>query len=254
MVRRFSTLVVCIPLLAAGAAFASPSDENTVSATTFVLRGRGWGHGVGMGQWGAYGQAKRGVSYDEILAHYYPGTTLKKTATSSVRILLRQGRGPYPVTSTVPFRLEDGDGEIHDIEPGTYAVGPSLKVSLDPEASPVELSGPLTFLAGPAPLALGEKPYRGRLQLQRVKGGLQVVNEVGVDAYIRGVVSEEVPDDRPLAVVKAQAGARSYALAQRRRLDSTPIPAVRCTAGRGRVGGRQQGRDGDKAPVPPSGA
>ena len=46
-------------------------------------------------------------------------------------------------------------------------------------------------------------------------GRLQVVNVVGVDPYIRGVVSQEVPDDWPLEVVKAQAvAARSYALAQ----------------------------------------
>ena len=217
MLRRFSILAVCIPLLVTGAAFASQSDEKTVSATTFVLRGRGWGHGVGMGQWGAYGQAKRGVAYDEILAHYYPGTTLKKAATSSVRILLRQGRGFYAVTSTVPFRLEDGDGNMHDLEPGSYAVGPSLKVALDPVEAPVELSGPLTFLPGTAPLTVGGKPYRGALQLQRVGERLQVVNVLGIDAYVRGVVSEEVPDDWPLEVVKAQAvAARSYALAQRR--------------------------------------
>jgi stage II sporulation protein D len=217
MLRRFSILAVCIPLLATGAAFASHSDEQTVSATTFVLRGRGWGHGVGMGQWGAYGQAKRGVAYDKILAHYYPGTTLKKTATPSVRILLRQGTGPYAVTSTVPFRLEDGDGAIHDLEPGSYAVGPGLKVALDPTVAAVELPGPLTFLPGPAPLTLGDRPYRGDLQLQLVGKRLQVVNVLGIDAYVRGVVSEEVPDDWPLEVVKAQAvAARSYALAQRR--------------------------------------
>jgi stage II sporulation protein D len=38
-----------------------------------VLDGRGWGHGVGMVQWGAYGKAQRGVAFDDILAHYYGG-------------------------------------------------------------------------------------------------------------------------------------------------------------------------------------
>lgn len=217
MLRRFSILAVSIPLLAAGAAFASHSDDQTVSATTFVLRGRGWGHGVGMGQWGAYGQAKRGVAYDEILAHYYPGTTLTKAPSSSIRVLLGEGRRPYSIASEVPFRLEDGNGEIYDLEPGSYAVGPSLKVALDPAEPPAELTGPLTFLPGTAPLAVGDRPYRGALQLQHVGRRLQVVNVVGIDAYVRGVVSEEVPDDWPLEVVKAQSvAARSYALAQRR--------------------------------------
>lgn len=40
------------------------------------FRGRGWGHGVGMCQWGARGMAARGLSYREILAHYYPSTKL----------------------------------------------------------------------------------------------------------------------------------------------------------------------------------
>ena len=38
-----------------------------------VLNGRGWGHGVGMVQWGAYGKARRGLSAEQILAHYYGG-------------------------------------------------------------------------------------------------------------------------------------------------------------------------------------
>jgi len=39
--------------------------------------GRGWGHGVGMCQHGAYGLARSGMTYDRILAHYYPGTVLE---------------------------------------------------------------------------------------------------------------------------------------------------------------------------------
>src|SRR4029079_12386071 len=42
----------------------------------WLFTGRGWGHGVGMCQVGAYGMAQRGHSYAEILAHYYPGARL----------------------------------------------------------------------------------------------------------------------------------------------------------------------------------
>jgi stage II sporulation protein D len=38
-----------------------------------VVTGRGWGHGVGMVQWGAYGKARRGLSASDILAYYYGG-------------------------------------------------------------------------------------------------------------------------------------------------------------------------------------
>jgi stage II sporulation protein D len=40
------------------------------------FEGRGWGHGVGLSQFGAKGMADRGYAYREILAHYYPGTTV----------------------------------------------------------------------------------------------------------------------------------------------------------------------------------
>ncbi len=40
------------------------------------FEGRGWGHGVGLSQFGAKGMAERGYAYPQILAHYYPGTSL----------------------------------------------------------------------------------------------------------------------------------------------------------------------------------
>jgi stage II sporulation protein D len=46
------------------------------TATSYTFTGRGWGHGVGMCQYGAYGLAKMGVKYDEIIKHYYTGVDL----------------------------------------------------------------------------------------------------------------------------------------------------------------------------------
>ncbi len=48
----------------------------SMEGDTVVARGRGWGHGVGMCQWGAIGMARQGRTYDEILRHYFPGTEL----------------------------------------------------------------------------------------------------------------------------------------------------------------------------------
>ncbi len=218
MFSRLALAVCCLPFLLAGAAFASaesPAEATEVTSTTFVIRGRGWGHGVGMGQWGAYGQAKRGVKYDKILAHYYRGTELAKASSTPVRVLLRDGRGPFAITSDEPFTVEDGAGDVLDLEPQTLKVGPTLNLSLGGQER--ELTGPLTFRPGSDPLELGPNAYRGSLVVQQVEKRLQVVNVVSIDAYVRGVVSEEVPDDWPLEVVKAQAvAARSYALAQAR--------------------------------------
>src|SRR5919198_916645 len=59
-------------------------------APLFVLSGHGWGHGVGLAQYGAYGYAKHGVGYRSILAHYYPGTTIGPAPVRRVRVLLTQ--------------------------------------------------------------------------------------------------------------------------------------------------------------------
>ncbi len=48
----------------------------------FVFNGRGWGHGVGMSQWGAYNMAKQGYSYDDILLHYYHAAIILRTTSS----------------------------------------------------------------------------------------------------------------------------------------------------------------------------
>ena len=43
----------------------------------YLFEGHGYGHGVGMSQWGAQGMAQGGAAFDQILRHYYPGTELK---------------------------------------------------------------------------------------------------------------------------------------------------------------------------------
>ncbi|MEJ7698653.1 MAG: hypothetical protein WKF71_03265 [Pyrinomonadaceae bacterium] len=52
--------------------------DSSGRATNYNFTGRGWGHGVGMCQYGAYGLAKMGVKYDAILKHYYTGIDLTK--------------------------------------------------------------------------------------------------------------------------------------------------------------------------------
>jgi len=51
-----------------------------------VFAGKGWGHGVGLCQVGAYGMAMRGSDYKEILAHYYPGTALSKGESATAPV------------------------------------------------------------------------------------------------------------------------------------------------------------------------
>ncbi len=50
----------------------------TSTPTAFQINGRGYGHGLGMSQWGAYNLALRGANYQQIVLHYYQGTSLDK--------------------------------------------------------------------------------------------------------------------------------------------------------------------------------
>lgn len=52
------------------------AEPQAPAAMTLVVSGRGFGHGIGMSQWGAYGLARRGADHNAILSHYYPGTQL----------------------------------------------------------------------------------------------------------------------------------------------------------------------------------
>ena len=52
------------------------TEIEALEGGVWIFRGRGWGHGVGLDQWGAEAMARAGRGYREILAHYYPGTRL----------------------------------------------------------------------------------------------------------------------------------------------------------------------------------
>ena len=65
---------------------AEPHETRSDSAPSgWTFRGRGWGHGVGMCQAGAYGMAVRGNTYREILRHYYSGVELGRLQPSPAR-------------------------------------------------------------------------------------------------------------------------------------------------------------------------
>ena len=85
----FSTFAAAI-LAALG--LAGPAGHAAQPAPpAFFVAGHGWGHGVGLAQYGAYGYALHGWTYDEIVAHYYPGTTLGEAPLKRVRVLLVPG-------------------------------------------------------------------------------------------------------------------------------------------------------------------
>jgi SpoIID/LytB domain protein len=216
--RRLALLLAAAAALIgpAGAAPQTPPPPATVSVTTFVITGRGWGHGVGMSQWGAYGYAQHGFTYDKILAHYYPGTRLAQAPVTWIKVLLVDRKRRIAVSSAAPFRVKDASGATHELPAGSYPLTSALALELDPAKPAQPLPGPLTFLPGKSALWLAH-PYRGTFVVSATGKTVSVVNSVTIDAYVRGVVSSEMPHDWPLEAVKAQAvAARSYALAHKR--------------------------------------
>lgn len=64
----------------------STKFDVSVALGQLIVTGRGWGHGVGMCQWGAYGQAKQGKKADEILKYYYPGAEIMTIDTLRAKL------------------------------------------------------------------------------------------------------------------------------------------------------------------------
>jgi len=200
-----------IVLTASAAGVAQPAQPVPGEAL-FLVSGHGWGHGVGMSQYGAYGMARDGKSYAQILAYFYPGTQLGKTPTDQVRVLLEEGRPALTISSSQPFRVTDASGQRTKLPAGPLVLTPKLKLP-SPTGKPLPAPGPLVFTAGKAPLSLDGRQYRGKLQITRQGAFLQAVNVVGIEAYAAGVVAGEMPHTWPAEALKAQAvAARSYAL------------------------------------------
>jgi stage II sporulation protein D len=223
MMRRAITLVILATALAAGSA-AAATGASVCTGTCFaapagsgpllLFTGHGWGHGVGLSQYGAFGYAQHGWSAGQILSHYYPGTTIGKAPVSRVRVLLADRKRALTLTSDVPFSVRDGLGTTHTLAAGSVTLDATLTLAVDGLATP--LTPPLTFRAGAgAPLTL-KLPYRGQIQVDVVDGKLRAINVVGLEQYLYGVVPSEMPSFWAGEALKAQAvAARSYAMATR---------------------------------------
>jgi SpoIID/LytB domain protein len=206
-----STLAAAV-LAALGLSGTPAGHAAQPSGPAFFAVGHGWGHGVGLAQYGAYGYALNGWTYDDIVAHYYPGTTFGDAPLKRVRVLLVSGSKRIVVSSRSPFSVRDGAGKTHKLPAGKQELGPGLKLKLATARGVKLLPGPLVFLPGADPVALGSRAYRGSLRITASRA-LRAVNVVGLEPYLWGVVTREMPDRWPAEALQAQAVvARSYAL------------------------------------------
>ena len=169
-----------------------------------------------MSQYGAYGYALHGRSYQFILAHYYQHTSLATTDPSQlVRVLL--ATGPQAAFSGAT-------------QAGTKKLNPSLTYSVRPRADGTlaligpkgktlgAFAAPLTAI-GTGPLSVaGLGPYRGALEFRPDgSSGVETINALALDDYVRGVISREMPASWSAEALKAQAvAARTYAITTNR--------------------------------------
>ena len=213
MTRNLSTI---LSALAVACCAAAPAE----AAQRFTIRGAGFGHGVGMSQYGAMGYASNGWDYKRILAHYYTGTELGVlNGEREVRVLLQStgGSASFSGASRAAGRT---------LSPGkTYVVrgraGGQVQLltrrgrPLATVAAPLRATGPAPLtLRGPAGNGRTNGTYRGALEFRAgTFGGINAINAVRVDDYVQGVVPLESPSSWPIEALKAQAvAARTYAL------------------------------------------
>lgn len=212
--RAASTIAIVIVTLA----FATSTTAAT-AAVRYKLPGGGFGHGIGMSQYGAQGYALKDRSYRDIIGHYYTGTTLKQAKTRAIRVLLQSG-----VASATFSGADRAAGK--DLDPKrTYKVtrrGDEVRL-VDGDGKTVASADGELAASGAGALTLGGRTinnirsgrFRGSLVFSaKVLSGLATVNEVGLDDYVKGVVPGEVPTSWHPEALKAQAvAARTYALA-----------------------------------------
>jgi stage II sporulation protein D len=211
-VRRLLPLIALLAL-------ALPASAS--AATVNVIRGAGWGHGIGMSQYGAYGYAQHGFGYRDILAHYYQGTQLNH-ASGSVRVLL-QPVDPYirvrGATRAATKRLNPKTTYVAKHSGSTIVLRNTHGKLAGRFAEPLRLSRPghPLRLLGPAINGMRNGLYRGAIEITTELGGVSSINVLGIDPYAQGVVPGEMPSSWALEALKVQAvAARSYALATRK--------------------------------------
>jgi stage II sporulation protein D len=210
----------------------APIPPVQVQPGSVTFYGRGYGHGLGLSQYGARGRALAGQSAATILAHYYQGTTAATADPAApIRVLVY---GPSSPTAAKPIVLH-GRGAPFTIDGfnGSFPIGARLAVwrSGSGFGISVRSAGGSLLLSKTTPTAdlrvrSGAEPgriqvdsqpssfdtYRATIRILGTSKGVLTVNEIGLDLYLRGVVPAEMPAGWPIEALKAQTiAARSYA-------------------------------------------
>jgi SpoIID/LytB domain protein len=211
-VLRVVALTLCA-VVALGACQPTPPPS---PGRTFTFVGGGWGHGVGMSQYGMLGMAQGGRSYQQILGTYYPGASLVTRApTDNLRVLLAERAGALSFVTTT--------GTAKFGAAGTVGAGRTVKVVRS--GGQLRLSGALNATVNKFDITwngelhiaeLGKKYRYGAIRVAPdPAGGVRaIVHQLTMNAYLYGVA--EVPASWHAHALRAQVvAARTFA--QKRR-------------------------------------
>ncbi len=240
--QTLSLRALCALLAAALAVPAlTPAHAIAAEETTFTFNGGGWGHGIGLSQYGAKGYAEKGWAYDRILKHYYQGTRLETKPAVTVRVNLdkaKAARNRWRVQAskdtTITFiQLSDTTKRValRQLKGSTPAIwwvttaGNDTRVHADDGGRPgevVEAFAGRCYVTSDAPIRIVDRSgpfnhtnvaWRGRLHFIPQEATTSIcVNYVDMEDYLKGVVPRESPSSFPTEALKAQAvAARSYA-------------------------------------------
>lgn len=236
----------------AGAQAGGPAEVVTLSTTDtqINLQGRGWGHGIGMGQWGALGYAtQHDWTYTQILDHYYGTTTMGQRPNNeiTVRLMAHDNQATHLVLAEGQMIITDNAGtpipqlqpaiRFRRVAPNTFEIAdaPSCSGPWTVRAgtvgtstirvNPSIQSGTIAQTLGVCTGGDNVRYYRGELRAVADNEGIQrTVNALPLETYLRGVVPRESPagwgssgGGKGMHALRAQAvAARTYAATQNR--------------------------------------
>ena len=200
--------------------------------SSFTVVGAGYGHGVGLSQYGAYGMALDGANATSILQHYYTGAELARTPTGQlVRVQIRTGTTSTSFVSSGRSRVRLNGAVATEVLAGTpinvAASSGRLRVTVGSRTWTTQSTGSgvhvewqsTRYWAGSGDVTVkvagaDANAYRwGRMEVRNLGGYVNVVDVVQLgDEYLYGLA--EVPSSWPANALGAQVvAARSYAWA-----------------------------------------
>ncbi len=210
------------------------------AGTAFTLQGRGFGHGRGMSQYGAYGAASQGATREQILSFYFPNTTRSTTlgnSTLRVRLSAVGSTGTQVVhqdgltvtdgARTLSLSSTNADGTARSrwrVVPGTTGLTLQWleggtwrnRTGWTALATPLSFQNATRNTVRVVMPGGTQRDYRRVVRTVRSGTGAVTVNLLPIDEYLRSVVPSEMSPSWPRAALEAQAvAARTFALYQR---------------------------------------